>query len=90
MPEPHIPSHIQSSGIRVVKCGAGAAQCITPYINHRRVYFVMIDGRSKFINQRSTVLCFKPPTLYIHTVVRNLFRDRLSNEIRTIDNERTD
>ncbi|MEQ9658873.1 hypothetical protein, partial [Fulvivirga sp.] len=34
IPKPHLPTHNQSFGIRVVKIRAGAAQCITKYIKH--------------------------------------------------------
>ena len=36
MPGPHLPTHIQSAGIRVVKSTASAAQCITKYIINGR------------------------------------------------------
>jgi hypothetical protein len=67
MPKPHFPAHNQSLGIRVVKSVQCAAQCITPYINHRRVYFVMMDCTSNFIHQRLTVKCLLSAyALYTH------------------------
>ena len=76
MPVPHIPTHIQSTGIRVVKSSVSAAQCITKCLCNGGVMCKLLVFYLRSTFGHGGQIRFQSPPLHKHSRCKQLGRLR--------------